>query len=67
MDVERPTYEPGPQRAQSREWPATAVCSPSMCPTCGDMPLLWAARSQGGSDKPVTCPICYMRVRVTPS
>ena len=67
MDVEGHTYEPGPQGALSHEWPVTTACSPSMCPTCGDLPLLWAAKPAGGSDKPVSCPICYMRVRVMPS
>jgi hypothetical protein len=65
MDVDRCTYEPRPPAAESREWPATAACSPSMCPTCGDIPLLWTMKAPGGRDKSVSCPICYMRIRPT--
>lgn len=65
---------PGPQSArcpQGPQWPGTATRSPSLCPTCGDMPLLWAVRTGGRAgacgerDSSVTCPICHARVRPT--
>jgi hypothetical protein len=63
MDVDGRTFELSPQGAEGREGQATATCSPSMCPTCGDMPLLWTVRASTSPDKCVSCPICYLRVR----
>ena len=75
MDADGSTYEPDPEPTGSREWPAdpqppgprewptSTICSPSMCPTCGDMPLLWTVKAPGAQDTLVSCPICHMRVR----
>ena len=74
MDADGSTKEASLARArcsQGLQWPGTAVRSPSLCPTCGDMPLLWAVRTgrraEGceGRDLTVTCPICHVHVRPT--